>query len=242
MRLLNASCLIITVILLSSAVNNSCSQTLGKFGIKGGFIVTGVSTFNEYKPYTLDRANLYIYDKSDYFNYLSFDIGVYAELFNSEEFCVSTELHFSIKGESDQETYLVPRLISSSLGQNTWETGDLSDKASFLSLQILPRYRAGISKNNEDDVYFFAGPVFNFMLKNYGVYTQPKYFVRKGFPGDIGGAIGLGYEINSKFMLELKLDYSFTGSYNFTYGNEKITRSYNTFSVLTGIALSEFFK
>jgi hypothetical protein len=242
MRLLNASCLIITYIMLSIAINNSYSQTLGKFGIKGGFIVTGVSTFNEYKPYTLDQVNPYIYDNSDFFNYLSFDIGIYAELFNTEEFCVSTELHYSIKGESGEETYRVPHLISSSFGQNVWETGVLSDKASFLSLQILPRYRAGISENKEDDIYFFAGPVFNFMLTNYGVYTQPEYIVKKKFPGDIGGAVGLGYEINNKFMLELKLDYSFTGSYNFTYGNDEISRSYNTFSVLTGFALSEFFK
>lgn len=241
MRSLNASCLIIIYILLSTAVNNSHSQTLGKFGIKGGFIVTGISTFNEYKPFTLDQANPYIYDNSDYFNYLSFDIGVFVELFNSEEFCISTELHYSVKGESGEETYRVPYLISSGFGQNIWETGELSEKAGFLSLQILPRYRAGISKNNEDNVYLFAGPVFNFMLTNYGIYTQPEYIVRKGFPGDIGGAIGLGYEINSKFLLELKLDYSFTGSYDFTYRNEKITRSFNKFSVLTGFVLSEFF-
>jgi len=233
---------LINFLILISVINSSYSQTIGKYGIKGGFIVTGLSTFNEYPPYTLDQANPYIYDNSDFFNYLSFDIGIYAELFNSEEFCVSTELHYSVKGESGREIYQVPHLISSYLGQNIWETGELYDKASFLSLQILPRYRAGISKNSEDDIYFFTGPVFNFMLTNDGVYTQSQYIVRKDFPGDIGLAIGLGYEVNSKFMLELKLDYSLTGSYDFTYRNQKITRSYNTFSVLTGLALSEFFK
>lgn len=228
-------------ILLISFNENSYTQTIGKFGIKGGFIATGLSTFNEHSPYNLDQANLYIYDNSDYFNFLSFDVGIYTELFNSEEFCVSAELHYLIKGEADLSTYRVPRLISSYNGQNIWEMGTLSDKASFLSLQILPRYRAGISKGGDDDVYFFAGPVFNFMLADKGTYTQPKYVVYKGFLGDIGGAIGLGFEVNRKFMLELKLDYSLTGSYNFIYRNEKIQRSYNTFSVMTGFAVSELF-
>jgi hypothetical protein len=242
MRLLKAPfAVFFTFILLISFNKNSYSQTIGKFGIKGGFITTGLSTFNEHLPYTLDQANLYIYDNSDFFNFLSFDVGIYAELFNSEEFCVSTELHYLIKGETDIATYRVPRLISSYNGQNFWEMGTLIDKASFLSLQILPRYRAGISKEEDDNVYFFAGPVFNFVLANNGTYTQPKYVVYKGFLSDIGAAIGLGFEVNRKFMLELKLDYSLTGSYDFIYKNEKIRRSYDAFSVLTGFVLSELF-
>ena len=234
--------LLVCFIIFTSVINSSHSQTIGKYGVKGGFIVTGLSTFNEYPPYNLDQANPYIYDNSDFFNYLSFDAGIYAELFNSEEFCVSAELHYSVKGESGRVTYQVPHLLSSYFGQNIWETGELSDKASFLSLQILPRYRAGISKNSEDDIYFFTGPVFNFMLTNEGIFTKPQYIVRKEFPGDIGLAIGLGFEVNRKFTLELKLDYSLTGSYDFTYGNQKVSRNYNTFSVLTGFALSEVFK
>jgi len=242
MRLPNAPfSIIFAFILFISFTDNSYSQIFSKFGIKAGFITTGLSTFNEKSPYTLDQANLYIYDESDYFNYLSFDIGVYAEWFNLEEFCVSTELHYLVKGEKDKSIYLVPHLISSNYGQNIWETGQISDKASFLSFQVLPRYRAGISKEAEDDIYFFAGPVFNFMLANDINVTQPKYFEKIGFPGDISIALGLGYEINRKFMLELKLDYGLTGSYNFKYGNDRITRSYNTFSVLTGVALSELF-
>jgi hypothetical protein len=231
-----------TFILLITAANDLYPQTFSKFGIKGGFVVSGLSTFNEKSPYTLDQANLYIYDESDYFNFLSFDIGVYAEWFNSEDFCLSTELHYLVKGEKDKVTYLVPHLLSSHFGENVWETGELLNEASFLSFQILPRYRAGISEHGEDDVYLFAGPVFNIMVKDYTTITQHDYIEKIKFPGDISGVIGLGYEVNRKFMLELKLDYGLTGTYNLKYGNDKIRRSFNTFSVLTGIALSEFFK
>jgi Outer membrane protein beta-barrel domain len=242
MRLPNTPLLIILIFLtIISVSDKSYSQTFSKFGIKAGFITTGLSTFNEKSPYTLDNANLYVNDKSDYFNFLSFDVGIYAELFNSEEFSVSTELHYLVKGETDKAAYTVPHLLSSNFGENVWETGEISDKAGFVSFQILPRYRAGISKEGEDDVYFFAGPVFNFMVNDDISATQPKYIEKIGFPGDIGIALGLGYEVNRKFMLELKLDYGLTGSYNFVYGNDKVKRSFNTFSVLTGLALSEFF-
>jgi hypothetical protein len=242
MRLTNAPCLIITFILLLSVVNNSRSQTLGKYGIKGGFIVTGLSTSNQNIPFILDQANLYIYDKSEYFNFLSFDVGLYAELFNSEEFSVSSELHYSVKGETNKVNYIVPHLIGSNFGENEWETGELLNKAGFLSLQILPRYRAGISEHGEDDVYFFAGPGFNLMVKDYTEITQPDYIEKIKFPGDISGIIGLGFEVDKTFLLELKLEYGLTGSYYLKYGNDKVRRNFNTFSVLTGLVLSEFFK
>ncbi len=222
-------------------INNSYSQTFSKIGIKTGFLTSGLSTFNQHPPYSFQRTNLYIYDESDYFTYINFDIGVFAELFNSNEFCVSTELHYMVKGEKDNAVYTLPNPFTSYTGDN-YENGTLNDKAEYLSLQILPRYRAGISEDGKDNLYLFAGPTFNFLVKNMGVYTEPKYVeTRKPF-GDIGAAFGIGFEFDKTYTFELKLDYSITGSYDFKYDNDSITRRYNAFSVLGGVALSQLFK
>lgn len=229
------------IIILLFFTSNSYPQTFSKAGVKAGFLTSGLSTNNQYPRATLEKTNLYIYDESDYFTYINFDFGVFAELFNSPEFCVSAELHYSIKGEKDETLYTLPG-IAYTYPHSNFESGKLNDKASYLSLQILPRYRAGISDDGEDNLYLFAGPTFNFMLTNKSIYTQPKYIEERGFLGDIGAAFGIGFEINRTYTFELKLDYSITGSYDLKYGNDRITRRYNAFWVLGGVALSELFK
>ena len=82
-------CSLLIILLLLITAKNIQSQTFYKYGIKGGFSVSGLSTFNPQKPFTNNGTNLYVYDKSDFFNFFSLDIGAFAELFNSEEFCVS---------------------------------------------------------------------------------------------------------------------------------------------------------
>ncbi len=234
-------CSLLIILLLLITAKNIQSQTFYKYGIKGGFSVSGLSTFNPQKPFTNNGTNLYVYDKSDFFNFFSLDIGAFAELFNSEEFCVSAELHYLLKGESDKVLYTVPDPNNLNSG-NEWENGALNDRAYYLSLQILPRYRVGISEKGEDNVYLFAGPAFNFLVSNESSYSQPKYVITKKPFGDIGGAFGIGFESNRTFTCEIKLDYNLTGSYTLKYGNVEVTRRYNSISVLAGIALSEFFK
>ena len=229
------------IILLLITAENTHSQTFNKFGLKGGFSVSGLSTFNPKTPSTIYGTNLYIYDKSDYFNFFSFAIGVFTEWFNSEEFCLSAELHYSVKGETDKTIYTVPDPNHLNIG-NEWENGMLNDKAYFVSLQMLPRYRVGISEKGEDNVYIFAGPTFNFLVSNKSTYSQPDYIKNKGPLGDIGGAFGIGFESNKTYSFEIKLDYNLTGSYDFKYENDVVTRRYNSISVVTGIAFSELFK
>jgi len=228
-------------LLLLPSLSSLNSQTFNKFGIKGGFAISGLSTFNQQKPVSNNRTNLYIYDKSDFYNFFSPDIGVFAEWFNSEEFCLSTEIHYAVKGEKDKAVYTIPAPYNPNQ-TNDWENGELNDKAYYLSLQILPRYRVGISEKGEDNVYIFAGPAFNFLVSNKSSYSRSDYVKTKGFMGDFGGAIGIGFEVDRIYTCEIKLDYNFTGSYDLKYDNEKIARGYNSFSFLTGIALSEFFR
>lgn len=233
--------LFVICVFISVFVKSSPSQTFSKYGLKAGFLTSGLSTYNQFPPFTLNKPNLYIEDESDYFTYLNLDAAIFAEWFNSEEFCVSTELHYSIKGEKDKIPYLLPNAkFNNTTG--SYETGFLNDKAGYLSLQILPRYRAGISDDGMDDLYLFAGPTFNFMVNDMSSYSDPKYIERKGFLGDIGAAFGIGFELEKIYTFELKLDYSITGSYSLKYGNDKVTRRYNAFWVLGGVALSELFK
>jgi hypothetical protein len=219
----------ILIILFFTAANKSPAQTFSKFGIKGGFSVSGLSTFNPNKPFTLLGTNLYVYDKSDNFNFFSFDIGVYTEWFNSEEFCVSAELHYTLKGETDKAIYTVPDPNNIS-NVNEWESGVLKDKAYYLSFQILPRYRVGISEHGEDNVYLFIGPTFNFEMNNTSSYSHPNHVNTKGPMGDIGTAFGIGFEVDKILSCEIKLDYSLTGSYDFIFGKDEVTRRYNSFS------------
>ena len=235
------NCLILLFFLLLPSVNNLYPQTFNKIGIKGGFAVSGLSTFNQKNPFSINRTNLYIYDKSDFYNFFSFNIGVFAEWFNSEEFCISTEIHYLVKGEKDKGVYTIPGPYYPNQ-TNDWENGELNDKAYYLSLQILPRYRIGVSEKGEDNVYLFAGPAFNFLLSNKSTYTRPDFIKTKGFMGDFGGAIGIGFEVDRIYSCEIKLDYNFTGSYDLKYDNERIARGYNSFSFLTGVALSELFR
>lgn len=229
------------VLTLIFHINTACTQTFSKIGLKGGFAISGLSTFNQNRPFSLTGTNLYIYDESDYFNFFSLDIGIFTEWFNSEEFCVSAELHYMMRGETDKTLYTVPKPNKQGT-VNEWETGNLDDKANYISIQILPRYRVGISEKGEDNVYLFAGPTLNIQTSNNSSYSGPAYIDNRGPFGDFGAAFGIGFETDRTFSCEVKLDYSLTGSYDFKYGNEKVTRRYNSFYVLTGIALSEFFR
>lgn len=232
--------LFLIFILFPVFAKSTSSQTFSKFGIKAGFLTSGLSTNNQFTPFTLNKPNLYIEDESDYFTYLNLDAGVFAEWFNSEEFCVSTELHYSIKGEKGKVPYILPNAVYNN-STNSFELGYLDDKAGYLSLQILPRYRPGISDDGQDNLYLFAGPTFNFIVNDMSSYSDPKYIERKGFLGDIGAAFGIGFELEKTYTFELKLDYSITGSYSVKFGNDKVTRRYNAFWVLGGVALSELF-
>lgn len=149
-------------------------------------------------------------------------------------------MHYMIKGETDKAIYTVPDPNKINSG-NEWENGELNDKAYFVSFQVLPRYRVGISKKGEDNVYIFAGPAFNFLVSNKSSYSQPAYVKTKGPMGDISGTFGIGFESERTFTCEIKLDYNLTGSYDFKYGNEVVTRRYNSISVLAGIELSKLF-
>jgi hypothetical protein len=217
------------------------SQTFSKFGIKGGFLITGLHTFNDNNMYTGYMANTFISDSSKFFSFINIDIGVFTELFNSERFCVSTELHYRIKGEPDTAYYIVPnRHFDYELWQWIWETGNLHDKTHFLSLQILPRYRIVVTPDKKDNIYIFAGPTFDFLLSDESFYTEPNYISNGSFIKSFGGVLGAGFEWKKWLNAEIRIDHDFTGPYDFKYNNDIIARRYTTVTFLLGVSLGKF--
>lgn len=229
--------LIIFLIKLFSCPSNS--QTFTNFGIKAGCLITGLGTSNVNEPVTSDIPKPYVSDSSFPFSYFSYDIGVFAEWLNSEKFCISTELHYTVKAENKTSQYIVPNVVYIP-GGNYWERGYLKDKAQYLSFQILPRYRLVVTPDKKDNIFIYAGPSFDILLKDESFYSQPNYIKAGGFIRCIGGVLGFGFEWKKILAFEIRVDHNFKGPYKFVYENDEIARRYTTITFLTGIALNKF--
>jgi hypothetical protein len=224
----------IPVFLLSA--KQSQSQTFNMFGLKAGISLTGLSTYNEYGPTTYPNQHSYISDSASLFNYVSYDIGMFAEWFNTKHFCLSSEIHYLVKASSNTAEYTVPNYILAPEG-NHWENGSLDDKIQYLSLMLLPRYRISITPSSEGNVYIFGGPVIEFILKDEGSYTQPNYIYKSNSLNNIGGMLGIGFEWSSRLSFEIRIEHDFIGPYNFKYRSEEIARRYTVITFLTGVSL-----
>ncbi len=208
--------------------NTAESQLLSKVGLKFGFSLNGISTFNEIPPINgKGNPNTFITDSTSYFADFSGDIGVCAEFFNTANFCISAELHYFSRGEGESE-YIVPNLINDNPIE--YEKGGLTDKTHYISLQLLPRVRAGVS-GKYDNVYFFAGPTFDFAVSQKGHYDNNNYIEKPGIC-EIGAAMGGGFEVADIITVEVRYFTDITGPYNFKYKNDIVKRRYNSFMVL----------
>jgi hypothetical protein len=216
------------ILLSIICINNSESQILSKIGFKFGFSLNGISTFNEIPPVNgKGKPNTFITDSTSYFADFSGDFGLYAEFFNTANFCVSTELHYISRGEGESE-YIVPNLKNDNPPE--YEKGLLADKSNYLSLQLLPRVRAGVS-GIDDNVYFFAGPTFDFLVSQKSSYTNNNY-IEKPAICEIGAAMGGGFEVADILTIEVRYFIDITGPYNFKYKNDIVKRRYSSFMVL----------
>lgn len=228
-----------SIFLIFLAAPSLCqSQIISKLGIKGGFLITGLHTFNQNEMFTDEKPNTFISDSSRFFSSLNFDIGIYTEWFNSDHFCISTELHYRTKDEPDTAFYIVPhQYYDPRHFVWRWETGILTDNTQYLSFQILPRFRMVISPDNRDNIFVYGGPNFDFAVKDNSYSTKPKYTNRNYFFSNIGGIFGGGFEWNQLITAEIRIEHDFTGPYDFRYKNDEIARRYTTFTFLLGISI-----
>ena len=220
---------IIIIIIFLFPVSQIYSQTLYKFGIKGGLNFSGLSTSD-------DAKNVF-YDSSAVFNLLTFDIGIFAELFNFQRFCVSAELHYLTKVENNPN--LNKQLILNSSNHGEFYSYEyLSDRLHYLSLQLLPRYRFVIT--DEDELYFMGGPEFDY-LTGYSNSENDNIIAMKNGTISAGGILGFGGEYHELITFDFKYEHDFTNTYKISYGDKSVSRKSSSISFVAGISLSNLF-
>lgn len=220
--------LIFTIFFLH--VITSSSQILGKYGIKAGLVFNGISTGNDISVFT---------DSSAYLNFLAFDIGIYAELFNTKNFCVSTELHYLVRGEQNPNFIKILTRIPPAYLE-IYEYKYLSDRFNYLSFQILPRYILNLTQRNK--LFAFAGPRFELRIgnSNSGIDDDSKIFEMSNYKLETGGSIGFGGEMLDVFSFEFRYDYNFSNIYGLSYRNNIVYRKHNSLTFLLGLSLSKY--
>jgi hypothetical protein len=215
---------IIFIIITSNFV---ASQHISKYGIKAGLIFTGMTTSNE--------SSVFV-DSAAFLNFLSFEAGIYAEIFNTRKFCLSAELHYSIKGERNPNfnTVLIPVTLSN--GQY-YEYKYLSDRFHYISFQLLPRYRLVITPSGEN-LYVLGGGKIDLLIHNTNS-GDNKTVEINNFKLDFGVTTGLGIELMNFLNFEFRFEHSFRGPYKFSYGDKTVTRTFNSIIFFTGVSFNK---
>ncbi len=224
---------LLMVVVLFVCSHSVQSQFIDKFGIKAGAIYTGLSS-----PYDRNKTLTEIFEKqSNAGSLLSYDLGIFAELFNKPRFCVSMEIHYCVKGESNFNQ--VKLLSPDENHPGYYSYRGFSDRFQYLSFQVLPRWRFEL--NSSDKIYLFIGPKLDMLLGNYNSDDLSGLNV-KNYGSEIGFAAGIGNEVWELFYLELKYEHSFSSVYNIKYGGDTYGRKFSSISLLAGLSLKKLFR
>ena len=221
---------LIAVLILNA--NLFLCQTHNKIGIRTGVLISGMSSDNS--------KDMVFTDTSSAFTYVSFDIGIYKEWFDTKRFCISTEVHYLIKGEQNPAHSLIVTPIKTSQG-DVYEYRYIPDRFQYLSFQIFPRFRIIVTPTGEN-IYLFAGPTFDLLLNNTNSDFPDQKVPLSNSKLTFSGSIGAGSEILDFLSCEIRYDHSFIGPYSITYGNQTVPRRHNAIIFLAGISFNKFFK
>lgn len=212
---------------------SASSQLVNKFGVKGGAILTHIST-----PFETNDALKSIFEnQTDAKYFLNFDIGVFAEIFDKPKFGVSVELHYNTKGESNYKTLKLLYPVENTSGHYKYQ--GVSDRFHYLSFQVLPRWRFELNSN--DKLYFFGGPKVDFLIGNNNSDNLNEVHF-DNFNPEFGLIAGIGNEVNDVFFLELKYEYSLSSIYTLNYGSESYGRKNSSFLLLMGVSFKKLFR
>lgn len=211
---------------------NTESQIINKFGLKGGAILNNISAYDDDLAYTGFYKN-----HSEKSLFLSYDIGFFAEFFDSPKFCVSGELHYNIKGEDNKNGVQI--LAPDKMNPELYTYQFISNRFSYISLQLLPQWRFEL--NSSDKLYLFAGPKFDYRISNNNS-DDPGGLKFPNSKIEFGFAAGIGNIIWELVYLELKYEHSFTNIYTIKYGNETYNRFNQSFILLMGVSLKKLLK
>jgi hypothetical protein len=207
------------------------SQTLGSFGIKGGLSLSRIS-LSEYNEEAFPNQ------PAVEFKLISMDIGLFAELVNSKQFCVSTELHYRIIGENNDKKFTV--IVPEKNGTiETYAEKNVSDRFHYISLQILPRWKYQLNRSNK--LYLFAGPRADLRMANSNSESESAIEFENN-KLQAGFAAGMGFENSELLSIEIRYEHNLTNAYTITFGNQTFNRKHNSFYVLAGVSFSKLLK
>lgn len=221
----------LAVILISCLCIEANSQVFSKFGIKGGLILSKL-TFNNNIPaeFVKEPLNKYACLKTDF--------ALYAEIFNSSNFCTSVELHYLSKGE-DSKTPLEVNYLENENGYYVYNFRYINDRFQYISLQLLPKWKFYVRE--DDNMFFFGGPSFSYRLSNSSAKSTNAIELSNSRLM-LGFKTGYGIELWDLFLLELSFSHDFTNAYVITYRDSKLNRKQDSFELLAGFNISKFFK
>lgn len=202
------------------------SQFISNFGVKAGLLFNGFATS--------DVGNLYNDTKPTDFNYIGYDFGAYAEILNSKHFCISTELHFLTKGETDASSTPIAVPVKSNQGE-FYDYFRFSRTFSYISFQLLPRYRLIIT--GHDKISVFGGPRIDYLVAD----SNPEYpdALKINSQFEYGITFGLHGLVIDIVSFEFRYDYNFSSTFKFGYGDETITRKHHSLTFLAGVSLKK---
>lgn len=157
-------------------------------------------------------------------------------MFNNERYCVAIELHYISKGENPDESYKVQVPVNPNLGE-IYNFKNASDRFTYISLQVLPRYRFGLTQ--EDKLYFLLGPHLDYRISNHYSDNVNEYsFTNSNF--ELGFTGGIGGEVRDLLNFEFRCGYDISGTYKVSYGSTTVTRHDISISFLVGVCLKNY--
>lgn len=223
--------IIITAIILITVSVIQYSQTINKYGIKGGLILSKLSYNNDYKSSSINEP-------LNKFACLKTDFGIYLEMFDSRSFCTSVELHYLCKGEDSKNAIKVysPDSIVNFL--NT-DFQNVYNRFYYLSFQVLQKWKFIV--RSDDKMFFFGGPVLNMGVSSNSsdnenaVKIENKKLI-------FGFKTGFGIELWDLFLLEMSYSHDFNSIYVITDGTGRIERRHDSFELLAGISLKKLLR
>lgn len=216
---------------------NLFSQTPNKYGIRAGVVFNGIQSIG-------NQNSIFQYTDA-FYNSFSYDIGAYKEWTFSKEFCVSTELHYIQKGETNENLKLT--FITATEPWIVVQNWSLPDRFNYISAQILPRFmfahtNAMLHSSDVWFMYVFGGPTFNMLVSNSNSKVSDKIIPVKNGRVEIGAMIGFGSELLDFLTFEFRAEHVFNGPYSVVFPDYTVTRVHNSVYFLVGFAINKFFE
>jgi hypothetical protein len=203
------------------------SQTISRVGVKGGILFSGLTTGDNSQLIDNDLSSL---------NFISYDIGFYAEMFSTSTFNLSAELHYNLKGERNPN--FTKFITQEETSQGTvYGLKYLSDRFHYISLQMLPRYHFILSR--DETLFVQGGPVLDYLIGNSNSENDNALTV-KNSTLEFAAIAGFGATINNWLILDFRFQHNFTPSYTYSYGNEQSSRYNNSAIFMVGFVLKSF--